>query len=63
MSAAKDNTLKFWDLARILKEKQVPEEDPRQLLLQRKKKKKKEMVEEKTGVELFGKTTAIAVTG
>lgn len=62
MSAARDNTLKFWDLARILKEKQVPEEDPRQLLLQRKK-KKKEVVEEKTGVDLFGKTTAMAVTG
>ena len=63
MSGATDNTLKFWDLARILREKNLPQEDPRQLPLQRKRKKKKEVVEDKTVVELLGKTTAVAVTG
>ncbi|XP_076461539.1 uncharacterized protein LOC143294026 [Babylonia areolata] len=63
VSGAEDNTIKFWDLARILREKRLKEEEGRGLRRGRKRRKVKEEEEEQTGVELLGKTTALAVTG
>ncbi|KAK7109838.1 hypothetical protein V1264_013816 [Littorina saxatilis] len=59
VSSATDNTVKFWDMARILREKNLVEEEDK--LAWNKKEEKKEG--EKTGVEQLGKTTTVAVTG